>query len=166
MPIFKNPNEPRQPRPGVYGWFFNRSGEVRCLYIGQAGLPLSHSERCTLFRGISQLARATFCSQSDGKKLDTDFVVGTAIRYVEKTWGIECYWQHISDDPTEELASCAEWKPLIQDARGRIFTDLKCLSDAGEWNIVKKTGKTLDQRKDVVRQAESAVFTALGKYLV
>jgi hypothetical protein len=82
MAVFKNPNDPRQPKAGVYGWFFQYQHKTHCLYIGQAGLPASPTERCTLFRGISQLARATFCSDGKGKRLDTAFVVGCAIRYV------------------------------------------------------------------------------------
>lgn len=165
MAIFKNPNEPRQPKKGVYGWFFQYQNYTHCLYIGQAGLKVSHEERCTLLRGINQLARATFTSDK-GQKLDTDFVVGCAIRYVEKVIAVECFWQHIADDPSREKELCRQRRPLIQ---GRytceLHQDLKCKSQGCGWDITKKTEKTLEQKLEVRRQAEGAVFEALRQYI-
>jgi hypothetical protein len=164
MPIFKNPNDPRQPKAGVYGWFFEHQGKTHCVYIGQAGMPASHTERCTLFRGISQLARITFSSDGKGEKLDTDFVVGCAIRYVENVFGVECFWEHLSDDPANEKAICRERRPLIQ-ALDTIHPDLKCFSKDCAWNLTKKTGRTLEQRLEVVVRAEAEVFKGLSKYI-
>lgn len=165
MALFKNPNDPRQPTVGVYGWFFQYQNKTHCLYIGQAGLPASHSERCTLFRGISQLARATFTSDK-GQKLDTDFVVGTAIKYVEREILSECFWEHLADEPEREKALCREQGPLIQNPiTCTIHQDLKCMSQDFGWNITRTTGKTLEQRQEVIKQAEAAVFKALFKYI-
>lgn len=127
MAQFINPNEPRQPVGGVYEWFFERDRKRISLYIGQAGLPASHTERSTLFRGISQLARKTFTSDGKGQKLDTDFVVGSAIRFVERSFKTECVWEHISDDPNDERRLCQQRKPLIQNADTcTIYTEPKC----------------------------------------
>jgi hypothetical protein len=166
MALFKNPNTPRQPQAGVYGWFFQYQEKTYCLYIGKAGQPPSHTERCTLFRGTSQLARATFSSDGKGRRLDTDFVVGCAIRYVESVIPVECIWEHLTDDPEREKALCRERGPLIQNHNTcTIHKDLKCLSQDFGWNITRSTGKTLEQRQEVIRQAEAAVFKALFKYI-
>ncbi len=51
--------------------------------------------------------------------MDTDFIVGTAIRYF-KAQGFDCYWLHVSDDPSQEGELCGKYKPALQDG-----TDIK-----------------------------------------
>jgi hypothetical protein len=114
MATFRNPNSPQQPQPGVYGWFLMIQGKDRCLYIGSAGKRATAKTKGTLLRGITELQRDTFSSDSPKyQRLDTDFVVGTAIRFFENE-GYSVYWKHISDDPQQEKDLHAKWLPLIQ----------------------------------------------------
>src|SRR5262249_21145033 len=114
--------------------------------------------------GMSELARATFSSDGQGKKLDTDFVVGCALKYLERELRAKWYSEDIFDDPSKEEAICRERHPLIRDEHTqRIYEELKCPSEGCGWNITRKTGKTLEQRREVVQQAEEAVFKVLRK---
>jgi hypothetical protein len=78
--IFKNPNDPDQPQRGVYGWYAQKSGEEPItIYIGSAGQKRSFLQKGTLFRGVSELQRNTFTSNSPNyNALDTDFTVDWA----------------------------------------------------------------------------------------
>ena len=99
MAIFKNPNSPAQPQAGVYGWYAEKDGGKRIsIYIGMAGRKKSFIPKGTLFRGVSELQRNTFTSNSPHyDKLDTDFIVGTAIRFFEGK-GYLCVWEHLRID--------------------------------------------------------------------
>jgi len=84
MAIFENPNDPVQPQCGVYGWYAQTADTQITIYIGEAGKKGSLTPKGTLFRGVSELQRNTFTSNSpDYNSLDTDFIVGTAIRFFE-----------------------------------------------------------------------------------
>jgi hypothetical protein len=117
--IFDNPNSPEQPAKGVYRWFF-RMGEAEVtLYVGCAGNRReTASTPSTLKRGIQEAQRS--CVTSDkGKLLDTDFVVGTTLLFV-KQQGYDCIWQHVSDDPKDEVRLSAQYRPLLQTAVSHI----------------------------------------------
>ncbi|MBW1702958.1 MAG: hypothetical protein JRJ50_12735 [Deltaproteobacteria bacterium] len=91
MAIFGNPNFPVQPQRGVYGWYAHKNGkETIAIYIGMAGQKESFLPKGTLFRGISELQRNTFTSNSPNyNALDTDFIVGTAILFFEMSKGVK-----------------------------------------------------------------------------
>lgn len=163
MAHFLNPNDPPQPSAGVYEWHFHTGKERVSLYIGQAGRKPSPTPASTLFRGIQQVMQKTFYSDGAGKRLDTDFIVGCAIRYVEKVLGHVCTWEHISNDPNQEKALCIARRPLIQTQRAVLHTDLKCCSGEVEWHLPK--GTDLEQMRNVRLRAEDAVFGLLAKYL-
>jgi len=48
--------------------------------------------------------------------LDTDFIVGTAIKYLTKEADLDCVWRHICDDPTQERTLCRELGSVILQA--------------------------------------------------
>ena len=50
-----------------------------------------------------------------GKSLDTDFIVGSAVRFF-KSKGYDCCWEHICNDPNQESGNCDKYKPILQDA--------------------------------------------------
>jgi hypothetical protein len=122
--IFVNPNEPEQPARGVYRWFCRDGSGEFTLYVGCAGgRRLRVSAASTLKRGIFEAQRS--CLSSDkGLTLDTDFIVGSAIRYF-KSKGFDCCWEHVSDEPSEEMQLCGKYQPLLQDATGNIKSVLK-----------------------------------------
>ncbi len=156
MAIFENPNWPTQPQKGVYGWFAQKEGiEAIPIYIGMAGKQKSFSPKGTLFRGISQLQRNTFSQKSPGCScLDTDFIVGSAIIFLESK-GYSCVWRHLSNEPGEELKLVNKWRPMLQDPRtAKLLDHLKA----------KKYEETYwDARKtpEGVKEAELAIFSVL-----
>ena len=161
MVVFKNPNSPAQPQEGVYGWFAEKDGERRItIYIGMAGQKESLiSPNGTLFRGVSELQRNTFTSNSPHyDKLDTDFIVGTAIMFFKEK-GYLCVWEHLSNDPTKELTIVAFEKPVLQnvdDAKiKKVFRVSK--DEKGYWQGRKS--------KEGVREAEREVFSALERLI-
>jgi hypothetical protein len=157
MAIFKNPNSPVQPQAGVYGWLAEKDGSRRIsIYIGMAGQKESFIPKGTLFRGVSELQRNTFTSNSPYyNKLDIDFIVGTAIRFFERRAYL-CVWEHLSNDPKKELPLVASVKPLLQNVGGRIKDEFRIHKDEkGYW----KTRKN----EEGLREAESEVFSALEK---
>src|SRR5438046_10142218 len=105
MATFQNPNSPVQPQKGVYGWYAQKGRDEQiAIYIGNAGEKESFLPKGTLFRGVSELQRNTFTSNSSTSRystLDTDFIVGTAILYFEKN-GYSCVWKHISNEASSE----------------------------------------------------------------
>jgi hypothetical protein len=111
---FINPNEPEQPARGVYRWFYLSGRSAITFYVGNAGERRQGiSSPSTLKRGVLEAQRS--CLSSDrGQTLDTDFIVGTAIRYL-KDKGVDCYWQHVSDDPSQESELCRSYAPVLQD---------------------------------------------------
>ncbi len=107
MVIFKNPNQPEQPHPGVYEWYYESNGKRKSVYIGRA------DERGTLFRGAAE-ASCEPLTGNNGKTLNVNFIVGTVLQYLERKMGIKCIWEHISNNPNEELNLCIKNEPLIQ----------------------------------------------------
>lgn len=160
MAVFKNPNSPVQPQAGVYGWFAEKDGERRItIYIGMAGQKESFIPKGTLFRGVSELQRNTFTSNSPHyNKLDTDFIVGTAIRFFEGK-GYFCVWEHLSDDPTKELTIVESEKPVLQNAvNARIKDDFRVAKDEkGYWQGRKS--------KEGMKEAEREVFSVLERLI-
>ena len=115
MATFENPNNPVQPQKGVYAWYATKGNQRRAIYIGEAGKRTSLIQKGTLFRGVSELQQNTFSSNSPKYNiLDTDFIVGAAIRYFEGH-GYECIWKHISNNPKEEIDYILEEKPILQN---------------------------------------------------
>jgi hypothetical protein len=157
MAIFENPNSPGQPQPGVYVWRAQKTDrETIAIYVGEAGKRTSLFPGGTLFRGVSQVQRSPFTSNSNKAKhssLDTNFVVGTAIRYFEKE-GWVCTWKHISDDPTTEMQYVRREKPILQElATGDIkpqFTMKKI--EVGYWQA-QKTRAGIDAAEKAIHRA-------------
>jgi hypothetical protein len=160
MAIFKNPNSPVQPKAGVYGWFAEKDDGTRIpIYIGIAGQKKSSISKGTLFRGVSELQRNTFTSNSPlYNKLDTDFIVGTAIRFFEGK-GYRCVWEHLNDDPSRELAIVASKKPVLQDIGSARIKD--------RFRISKEENRYCQMRKseEGVREAETEIFSALERLI-
>ncbi|MDY0267725.1 hypothetical protein [Trichloromonas sp.] len=160
MAIFINPNSPVQPQAGVYGWFAQKDGLARiAIYIGMAGQKGSFIPKGTLFRGVSELQRNTFTSNApDYDKLDTDFIVGTAIRFFEQK-GYLCTWEHLNNDPTTETAMVVSMKPVIQNqSNARIKETLRIRKEQkGYWHLKKNS--------EGVIEAEHEVFSVLDGLL-
>ena len=160
MAKFKNPNSPVQPHKGVYGWYAQKDGqETIAIYIGMAGKKKSHLPKGTLFRGISELQRNTFTSNSPYNTLNTDFIVGTAILYFENL-GFSCVWKHIDNDPNKELEKVDEQNPILQNiGNGQIKKDFKVKKDEDYYwkNRNSKAG---------VEEAESELFSLLEKHFL
>lgn len=115
--VFRNPNNPAQPAKGVYRWFFRNGNAKKTLYVGEAGRKGRRKAPIpsTLLRGAQEASRsAGISSDKKGKTLDTDFIVGTAIKYLT-TRGADCVWEHVSDDPGDEGKVSARLCPLLQD---------------------------------------------------
>src|SRR5271166_5337888 len=117
---FVNPNDPEQPAAGVYRWYCVRNGrESFTLYVGSAGKPRqTKSGRAqkwpsTLWRGISHVSSDDITT-NEGRSLDTDFIVGSAIRFF-KSNGYDCCWEHVCEDANQESGSCVKYKPILQD---------------------------------------------------
>jgi len=160
MAIFENPNFPLQPQKGVYGWYAQKDGQATIvIYIGMAGQKPSLIPKGTLFRGISELQRNTFTSNTSNSPyntLDTDFIVGTAILYFERN-GYSCVWSHISDNPADELRYVAEQKPILQNVSNtKIKMEFKLRKDEKDYWKTRKT-------QDGVKEAERELFSLLDK---
>ncbi len=114
-------------------------------------------------RGVTELQRETFSSNHPGyNKLDTDFVVGTAIRFFEK-YGFTVYWKHLSNDPSEEAKLAKEWNPVLQDDRPHLFSELKAEKKSkGYWRWPKEDFQLAAQKLD---EAEKEVFKAIENLL-
>jgi hypothetical protein len=158
MAIFQNPNDPPQPKAGVYGWYAQKDGqEPITIYVGKAGEKKCLLPTGTLFRAVGELHRVPFTSNertSLYSTLDTNFIVGTAIRYFEEK-GFVCVWKHIDHDPKEEKHWVAKQKPILQDPK---TADIKAefrmrKSESGYW----KTRKT----QNGIAEAEKTIFSAL-----
>jgi len=160
MAIFKNPNSPVQPQAGVYGWSAEKDCARRIsIYIGMAGRKKSFIPKGTLFRGVSELQRNTFTSNSPHyDKLDTDFIVGTAIRFFEGK-GYLCVWEHLSDDPSTELTMVASENPVLQNIANARIKD--------EFRVPKEEKRYWQDRKseEGVMEAEREVFSELERLI-
>jgi len=158
MAIFENPNSPVQPQRGVYGWYAQKDGKAPiAIYIGMAGQKESFLPKGTLFRGISELQRNTFTSNSPNyNALDTDFIVGTGILFFEKK-GYSCIWKHLSNEPKEEFKFVNAEKPILQNPNNaRIRDDFRIKrEEKGYWAARKN--------KEGVKKAERAIFSVLEK---
>lgn len=134
--IFENPNSPQQPQKGVYGWYARKGSQTITIYIGQAGNKKTCLPKGTLFRGVSELQRNTFTSDSPYyENLDTDFIVGTAIEYFAQN-GYDCVWKHISDEPTEEQIMVKRERPVLQNSSADIKSQFKKVPcSAGKWKL-------------------------------
>ena len=149
---FVNPNEPEQPARGVYRWFCLIGRKMVTLYVGNAGgREPGVCSPSTLKRGVLEAQRSCI-SSNQGGSLDTDFIVGTAIRYF-KDKGCDCYWQHISDDPRDETRLCRECEPILQ--RGKEIKQQFRLRkpDGGQWG------------NGDLKLAEDELFKLFDKYL-
>jgi hypothetical protein len=160
MAVFKNPNFPAQPEAGVYGWFAEKNGEIQfAIYIGMAGRKNSFTQKGTLFRGVSELQRNTFTSNSPGyDALDIDFIIGTAIKFFELK-GYTCLWEHLDDDPTKKLEIVKSMKPIIQK-----IENAKILDELRIRKIEKHYWKHRQNIKGV-NEAESEVFSVLQRLI-
>jgi len=138
MVIFDNPNLPAQPKEGVYLWYAKKGERIENIYIGNAGERKSkYSIKGTLFRGISELQRNSFTTNSPKYDLiDTDFIIGTALKYFESI-GWECHWKHINNDPKKEVELCLEHQPLFLQVEKRpiIKKKFKLKKSEGRWDI-------------------------------
>jgi len=133
----------------------NKGKPKNGLYIGEAGKKSSLIQRGTLFRGISELQRNTFSSNSpDYNVLDTDFIVGTAIMYCQKL-GYQCIWRHLHNDPSKENEYVASEKPFLQDVTNtRIRKEFKLRKPViGYW---KRT-------EEKINEAERELFILFSK---
>jgi hypothetical protein len=111
---FVNPNDPEQPARGVYRWYCITGTKMVTLYVGCSGGRKSVGRPSTLMRGVQELKRDVISSDKERRFLDTDFIVGSAVMYF-KAKGYDCYWQHISDEPSQEPRFCKEYKPTLQE---------------------------------------------------
>jgi len=160
MAYFKNPNSPIQPQSGVYGWFAEKEGARHfAIYIGMAGQKNSVTPKGTLFRGVSELQQNTFTSNSPSyDRLDTDFIVGTAIKFFELK-GYTCCWEHLNDDPSKESEFVETYRPVIQyENKPMIKAELRCRKkEIGYWN----RRKTIEG----ISEAETEIYKVLDELL-
>jgi hypothetical protein len=148
---FVNPNKPPQPQKGVYRWFYEKEGNEITLYVGRAGVRENTlSMPSTLARALSELQRA--CLSSDPGKLDTDFIVGTAIKFLREKKGIVCKWQHLDNYPRNEFTICKEYRPKLQTNSTRIDSAYR-LERPQVWD------------KNSVGEAEQKLYTEFDKVL-
>lgn len=157
MIIFENPNTPQQPQKGIYAWYAEKDGRTLTIYIGQAGLKDTCLPKGTLFRGVSELQRNTFSSNSPTYDiLDTDFIVGTAVKYFnEKDY--QCIWKHISNDPKNERDFVLKEKPILQNVNADILDKFKRIkSSTGPWKLTP----------DLVHEAENKIFKQLSELVL
>lgn len=163
MAYFKNPNNPQQPQPGVYGWFVESPKGKFCIYIGEAGKRKSPKQKGTLLRGVTELQREAFSTDSPNyQKLDTDFVVETTIRYLERK-ELKVFWEHLSNDPENEKDLAKEFKPLIQNETPYIYKELKI--EMPEKHYWKWPNNDHNRCIEKLKEAENYVFNALDKLL-
>jgi hypothetical protein len=159
MAIFENPNTPRQPQKGVYIWYAKKGNKRLVIYVGQAGNKDTCLKKGTLFRGVSELQRATF---SQDYVLDTDFIVGTAIKYLNKH-GYECAWKHINDHPEKEMMLIINQKPLLQEVNGKIKQILRAKKE--DKNYWKLKGLDKFSKNQKVKEAEQEIIKELKNML-
>ena len=133
------------------------------MYIGQAGKKPSAKEKGTLLRGVTELFRETFSSDAPGyKRLDTDFVVGAAIRFFELQVG-SVFWEHLSNDPNDESQLFQKHTPLIQKGGApQLLPQLKVEMGQHHWKL---KGTNLEKRTEKMREAELRVFDELKALL-
>jgi len=108
----------------------------------------------TLFRGVAELERRPLSSNSAYDTLDTDFIVGTAIRYFEgKGW--KCIWRHISNKAFDELKCVQEQKPILQyENKAHIRQEYRLKRERHYWKQISNA---------LVNEAERDIFLLLDK---
>ena len=113
--VFDNPNCPPQPAKGVYRWYYKDGSEKKTFYVGESGgrRKSRFAEPCTLARGALEAQGGSSISSDSGKNLDTDFIVGKAIQWLQDK-GYDCHWQHIDGDPKKEKDFCKSHHPVLQ----------------------------------------------------
>jgi hypothetical protein len=163
--IFINPNDPEQPQPGVYRWYFLLNEKKTTIYIGNAGdkeynIPNDVYPHGTLLRGVSEAQRNCF-AQENGNKLDTDFIVGTILKYIVSK-NYNCYWEHIDNNPKNENIKCNDLSPLIQTANNTILNDFYCRNISNMWKIIKKDK---EKNRQTYINAEREIFSIFEKIL-
>jgi len=160
MITFENPNMPQQPQKGVYAWYAKKGNEVKTIYIGAAGKKHTVLPKGTLYRGICELQRDCFSSNSDSSprydRLDTNFIVGTAVLFFSQN-GYECIWKHISDDPQRERELVTPKGTILQDGN---TTNIKPV-----FKLIKGTKDYWKLSDSRVREAENAIYQLLAKYI-
>jgi hypothetical protein len=159
--IFRNPNSTQQPAKGVYRWSYSPKGaEEVPFYVGQAGARRGGLVKypSTLGRGLMELQRASGLSSDNGRSLDADFIVGTAIAYLTVEKECDCFWEHVSDDPHDEKAFCAQPqdRPILQDRNARIHSRLKQRRPLHTWD-----GKNPER----MQEAEKFLYKEFSKVL-
>lgn len=150
--IFETLDEYPQPRKGVYEWLFDAGDGLKVsLYVGKAGGRKGTTARLpsTLGRGLSELQRASGVTSDRGKSLDTDFIVGTCVKFLTETKGYMVYWRQISGDHANEGSFCKENVPLLQGKSTRISSNFKGAHAGKDW------------RSSPIEEAESLVIREL-----
>lgn len=105
---------------------------------------------------MSELQRNTVTSDAPNYvSLDTDFIVGTAIRFFEVK-GYRCEWRHLDNDPNLEIRIAGAERPILQHhANGRIKTEFRLFNNQiGYWKEHKKT-------TEGIQEAENGIFALL-----
>lgn len=162
MAIFENPNNPQQPKEGVYCWYAEKGDKRIAIYVGQAGGKRSSLPKGTLFRGVSELQRCTFSSNEERNALDTDFIVGTAIIFYERQH-YDCFWKHISDDPKKELEFVLTEQPILQNTGNTwIKEEYKVRKQEPKYWRLHRTPDNYNRQK--ISEAEAEIFKVLSKY--
>ncbi len=161
MALFENPNDPIQPKPGVYCWYASKGDCKVSLYVGQAGGKNSFTVKGTLFRGVSQVQRNTLSSDSANnyRTVDVDFIIGTVIKLLEQE-GFLCTWRHLDDDPSKEINYVRTQKPLLQTDKGHIREQLRLREEQEYyWKLTKY--KTQSEKTTRIVEAESRISHVL-----
>ena len=115
------------PKPGVYTWYFILNNKPIYLYVGR-------SKYDTRRRGISEAFRLLVSTDTQGtkyQKIDTDFVIGSLLKILSEQFNLNCYWEHIDNNPTNEVEFVKQYKPILQQKNSRID---------GEWKVVHENG--------------------------
>jgi len=160
MAKFENPNDPIQPKGGVYCWYAEKNHLKIAIYVGQAGGRQSFAIRGTLFCGVREVQRNTFSSDSVNsyRTIDVDFIVGTAIVFLEEEHGFECIWRHVDDEPKNEGNWVRSEKPILQDINGRVKEELRLRKEErGYWKLAasgSRNGKvrTISEAQGEIRK--------------
>jgi hypothetical protein len=153
---FKNVNDPEQPQPGVYRWYIKDiDGREFTLYVGNAGYGVkSGLPKGTLNRGCSEAQQGGSLSTDKGQTIDTDFIVGTTLKYF-KNKGSNCIWEHIDDDYKKEKEHAIKLSPFLQrQGCAEIKEVFRCRKEEGYW-----------KGKDRISEAESEIYRRLDEEL-
>lgn len=118
----------------MYKWYTYYDSNEITLYVGQAGSKNTILPKGTLYRGAGQIQRNPFYS-GDGKSIDTNFIVGTIIFYLESK-GLICYWEHVCDDPEKENDIVKSLNSILQKKNARIKDKYKLRSEE-KWELTK-----------------------------